>query len=219
MSSLRFHLVKEAFSHKPVCVAAPGKKTSDYYGVNVFNRDKMNKYLSKETFKIVTDAIDNGQPLNRDIASHVAAGMKMWAMELGATHYTHWFHPLTDGTAEKHDSFIEHAGKGNIAEEFEGKLLAQQEPDASSFPSGGIRNTFEARGYTAWDPSSPAFIIDDTLCIPTIFISYTGEALDYKTPLLRALASVNKAATETCNFFDTNVRRYNPTWVGNKNIS
>lgn len=207
MSSLRFHLVKEAFSHAPVCVEAPEKRTSDYFGMNVFNRDKMSKYLSKETFKIVTDAIDNGTPLNRDIASHVAAGMKMWAMEMGATHYTHWFHPLTDGTAEKHDSFIEHAGKGLVIEEFEGKLLAQQEPDASSFPSGGIRNTFEARGYTAWDPSSPAFIVDDTLCIPTIFISYTGEALDYKTPLLRALSAVDKAATETCQFFDPTVKK------------
>jgi len=207
MSSLRFHLVKEAFSHTPVCVAAPYKKTSDYYGVNVFNRDKMGKYLSKETFKIVTDTIDNGKPLGREIANHVAAGMKMWALEMGVTHYTHWFHPLTEGTAEKHDSFIEHSGNGKVAEEFEGKLLAQQEPDASSFPSGGIRNTFEARGYTAWDPSSPAFIVDDTLCIPTIFISYTGEALDYKTPLLKALSAVNKAATETCRFFDPKVNK------------
>jgi len=207
MSSLRFHLVKEAFSHAPVCAVAPSKKTSEYYGVNVFNRDKMSKYLSKETFKIVTDAIDNGKPLGREIANHVAAGMKMWALEMGVTHYTHWFHPLTDGTAEKHDSFIEHAGNGNVAEEFEGKLLAQQEPDASSFPSGGIRNTFEARGYTAWDPSSPAFIVDDTLCIPTIFISYTGEALDYKTPLLKALSAVNIAATETCRFFDPKVNK------------
>jgi glutamine synthetase len=207
MSTLRFHLVREAFSHEAVNVAAPAAKTSDYYGVNVFNREKMRKYLSKETYKVVVGAIDNGKPLDREIANHVAAGMKMWAMEVGATHYTHWFHPLTDGTAEKHDSFIEHAGKGAVTEELEGKLLAQQEPDASSFPSGGIRNTFEARGYTAWDPSSPAFIVDDTLCIPTVFISYTGEALDYKTPLLKALAAVNKAATETCQFFDPNVKR------------
>jgi glutamine synthetase len=207
MSSLRFHLVKEAFSHTPVCVTSPGKKTSEYYGMNVFNRDKMAKYLSKETFKILTEAIDNGTPLGREIANHVAAGMKMWALELGATHYTHWFHPLTDGTAEKHDSFIEHAGNGEVVEDFEGKLLAQQEPDASSFPSGGLRNTFEARGYTAWDPSSPAFIVDDTLCIPTIFISYTGEALDYKTPLLKALSAINSAATETCRFFDPTVNK------------
>ena len=207
MSSLRFHLVREAFGHKAVAVSAPMSKTSDYYGVNVFNRDKMRKYLSKDTYKVLSGAIDNGKSLDREIANHVAAGMKMWAMEMGATHYTHWFQPLTDGTAEKHDSFIEHSGKGTVAEEFDGKLLAQQEPDASSFPSGGIRNTFEARGYTAWDPSSPAFIVDDTLCIPTIFISYTGEALDYKTPLLRALTAVNKAATETCQFFDPNVKR------------
>jgi glutamine synthetase len=207
MSSLRFHLVREAFGHKAVSVSAPMSKTSDYYGVNVFNRDKMRKYLSKDTYKVLSGAIDNGKSLDREIANHVAAGMKMWAMEMGATHYTHWFQPLTDGTAEKHDSFIEHSGKGTVAEEFDGKLLAQQEPDASSFPSGGIRNTFEARGYTAWDPSSPAFIVDDTLCIPTIFISYTGEALDYKTPLLKALTAVNKAATETCQFFDPNVKR------------
>ncbi|HKL92773.1 MAG TPA: glutamine synthetase III [Bacteroidales bacterium] len=207
MSTLRFQLVKEAFSHTPVCVAPMDKRVSDYYGMNVFNRETMNKYLSKETFKIVTDAIDNGQPLGRDIASHVSAGMKMWALEMGATHYTHWFHPLTDGTAEKHDAFVEHDGKGGLIEEFEGKLLAQQEPDASSFPSGGIRNTFEARGYTAWDPSSPAFIVDDTLCIPTIFISYTGEALDYKTPLLKAIAAIDRAASETCRFFDPTVRK------------
>jgi glutamine synthetase len=207
MSTLRFHLVREAFSHTAVPVEVPASKTSDYYGMNVFNREKMRKFLSKETFKVVADAIDNGKPLDRQIANHVAAGMKMWAMEMGVTHYTHWFHPLTDGTAEKHDSFIEHAGKGQVEEEFDGKLLAQQEPDASSFPSGGLRNTFEARGYTAWDPSSPAFIVDDTLCIPTIFISYTGEALDYKTPLLKALAVVDKAATETCQFFDPNVKK------------
>jgi glutamine synthetase len=207
MSTLRFHLVKEAFAHRAVAVEAPKEKTSEYYGVNVFNREKMRKFLSKETYKIVVDAVDNGKSLDRQIASHVAAGMKMWAMEMGVTHYTHWFQPMTEGTAEKHDSFIEHAGKGAVIEEFEGKLLAQQEPDASSFPSGGIRNTFEARGYTAWDPSSPAFVVDDTLCIPTVFISYTGEALDYKTPLLKALSAVNKAATETCQFFDPNVKR------------
>lgn len=207
MSTLRFEEVKEAYSHRPVQVMSPGKKTSDYFGMNVFNRETMSKYLSKETYEIVTKAIDEGAPLSREIASHVAAGMKMWALDRGATHYTHWFHPLTDGTAEKHDSFIELAPIGKVVEEFEGKLLAQQEPDASSFPSGGIRNTFEARGYTAWDPSSPAFIVDDTLCIPTIFVSYTGEALDYKTPLLKALNAVDKAAVETCHFFDTSVRK------------
>ena len=207
MSTLRFHLVREAFSHTAVPVEAPAGKTSDYYGVNVFNRENMRKFLSKDTFKVVTDAIDNGKNLDRQIANHVAAGMKMWAMEMGVTHYTHWFHPLTDGTAEKHDSFIEHASKGKVEEEFDGKLLAQQEPDASSFPSGGLRNTFEARGYTAWDPSSPAFIVDDTLCIPTIFVAYTGEALDYKTPLLKALSIMNAAATETCQLFDPNVKK------------
>jgi len=207
MSTLRFHLIREAFSHTPVSVEVPKAKTSEYYGMYVFNREKMRNYLSRETFKVLTDAIDNGRPLDRQIANHVAAGMKMWAMEMGATHYTHWFHPLTDGTAEKHDSFIEHAGEGKVIEELEGKLLAQQEPDASSFPSGGLRNTFEARGYSAWDPSSPAFIVDDTLCIPTVFLSYTGEALDYKTPLLKALTAVDKAATETCQFFDPNIKK------------
>ena len=209
MSTLRFKVVEEAFKRKPVPATAPDKITSEYYGKYVFNREKMAQYLSKDTMKIVFDAIDEGQVLNRDIASHVAAGMKMWAMEMGATHYTHWFQPLTDGTAEKHDSFIEYVDKpgGAIIEEFAGKLLVQQESDASSFPNGGIRNTFEARGYTAWDPSSPAFIVDDTLCIPTVFISYTGEALDYKAPLLKALNAVDKAAVEVCRLFDPNVKK------------
>jgi glutamine synthetase len=207
MSSLRFEEIKESYSHRPLQVEEPLKKTSEYFGEKVFNRETMAKYLSKETYHIVTQAIDEGSPLSRDIASHVAAGMKMWAMEQGVTHYTHWFHPLTEGTAEKHDSFIEWSSMGKVLEEFEGKLLAQQEPDASSFPSGGIRNTFEARGYTAWDPSSPAFIVEDTLCIPTIFVSYTGEALDYKTPLLKALNAVDKAAVETCHFFDSSVKK------------
>jgi glutamine synthetase len=169
----------------------------------------MAKYLSKETLKTLTGVIEKGETLNRELANHVAAGMKMWALERGATHYTHWFQPLTEGTAEKHDSFIEYEGAPGspIIEEFSGKLLAQQEPDASSFPSGGIRNTFEARGYTAWDPSSPAFIVDDTLCIPTVFISYTGEALDYKTPLLKSLNAVDKAATEVCQYFDPTVKK------------
>ncbi|MBO7441998.1 MAG: glutamine synthetase III, partial [Paludibacteraceae bacterium] len=173
------------------------------------NREKMIKYLSKETYKTLTKAIDNGETLDRTIANGVAAGMKSWAMEMGATHYTHWFQPLTEGTAEKHDSFIEYAGMpgGPVIEEFSGKLLAQAEPDASSFPSGGIRSTFEARGYTAWDPSSPAFIVDDTLCIPTVFISYTGEQLDYKTPLLKALGAVDKAAVDVCHYFDTSVKK------------
>jgi len=209
MSTLRFKVVEEAFKRKPVPASVPDKITSEYYGKYVFNREQMTKYLSKDTMKTLCDAIDKNKTLNRDIASHVAAGMKMWAMEMGATHYTHWFQPLTDGTAEKHDSFIEYVNEpgGAIIEEFSGKLLVQQEPDASSFPSGGIRNTFEARGYTAWDPSSPAFIVGDTLCIPTVFISYTGEALDYKAPLLRALSSVDKAAVEVCQLFDENVKK------------
>lgn len=207
MSSLRFNAVDKAFCRKPVATEAPSKLTSDYYGKNVFNRAQMTKFLSKGTIKVLSDAIDNGMPLSRDIADHVAAGMKMWALEMGATHYTHWFQPLTEGTAEKHDSFIEYDDNGGVIEEFSGKLLVQQEPDASSFPSGGIRNTFEARGYTAWDPSSPAFIVDDTLCIPTIFISYTGETLDYKTPLLKALNAVDKAAVDVCRYFDSSVKK------------
>lgn len=209
MSKLRFKAVVEASKRLPVSVDVPKKQPSEYFGKYVFNRKQMAKYLSKETIKVVTDAIDEGLTLPREIAEHVAAGMKMWAMEMGASHYTHWFQPLTDGTAEKHDSFIDYvdAPGGDIIEKFSGKLLAQQEPDASSFPSGGIRNTFEARGYTAWDPSSPAFIVDDTLCIPTVFISYTGEALDYKTPLLKALSAVDKAAVDVCRLFDENVNK------------
>ena len=209
MSNLRFKVVSEAFKKKALAVTSPGGMTSEYYGKYVFNREKMIKYLSKETYKTLTKAIDNGETLDRTIANGVAAGMKSWAMEMGATHYTHWFQPLTEGTAEKHDSFIEYAGMpgGPVIEEFSGKLLAQAEPDASSFPSGGIRSTFEARGYTAWDPSSPAFIVDDTLCIPTVFISYTGEQLDYKTPLLKALGAVDKAAVDVCHYFDTSVKK------------
>ena len=209
MSTLRFKAVEEASKRAPVEVTSPGQLPSEYYGKYVFNRTQMSKYLSKETMKIVLEAIDQGITLHREIADHVAAGMKMWAIEMGATHYTHWFQPLTEGTAEKHDSFIDYVNgpAGAIIERFSGKLLAQQEPDASSFPSGGIRNTFEARGYTAWDPSSPAFIIDDTLCIPTVFISYTGEALDYKTPLLKALSAVDKAATAVCQLFYPEVKK------------
>jgi glutamine synthetase len=209
MSNLRFKAVEEAFKKKAVAVSAPDSLTSEYYGKYVFNKEQMTKYLSKETLSVLTNVIEKGETLDRELANHVAAGMRMWAMELGATHYTHWFQPLTEGTAEKHDSFIEYSGAPGslVIEEFSGKLLAQQEPDASSFPSGGIRNTFEARGYTAWDPSSPAFVIDDTLCIPTVFISYTGEALDYKTPLLKSLSAVDKAATEVCRYFDSNVKK------------
>jgi len=207
MTKLRFKAVALASERKPIDVKKPKGKTSEYYGEKVFNRKAMTKYLSKETFDALHNAIDRGEPVNRNLAEHVAAGMRMWALENGATHYTHWFHPLTDGTAEKHDAFVEHDGMGGMIEEFEGKLLAQQEPDASSFPSGGLRNTFEARGYSAWDPSSPAFIVGDTLCIPTIFISYTGEALDYKTPLLKALYAVNRAATDVVQFFNKDVTR------------
>ncbi|MCL1942857.1 MAG: glutamine synthetase III [Candidatus Azobacteroides sp.] len=207
MSHLRFKAVEEASKRKAVEVTAPADKTSDYFGKYVFDRNTMRKYLSKETLKLVLNAIDKGEPLDRQVANHVAAGMRMWAMEMGVTHYTHWFHPLTDGTAEKHDAFVDFDGSGGMIEEFSGKLLAQQEPDASSFPSGGIRNTFEARGYTAWDASSPAFIIDGTLCIPTVFISYTGEALDYKTPLLKSIGAVDKAAVDVCHYFDRNVKK------------
>lgn len=209
MSTLRFKAVEEASKRVPVEISVPDQLPSEYFGRNVFNRTQMSKYLSKETMNTVLDAIDQGITLQREIADHVAAGMKMWAIEMGATHYTHWFQPLTEGTAEKHDSFVDYVNGpgGNIIERFSGKLLAQQEPDASSFPSGGIRNTFEARGYTAWDPSSPAFIIEDTLCIPTVFISYTGEALDYKTPLLKSLSAIDKAAVEVCKLFDPNVKK------------
>jgi len=210
MSSLRFKAVEEAFKKKALEVTAPSKFTSDYYGKYVFNRATMAKYLSKDTLKLLKNVIDKGATLNLDIANDVAAGMRMWAMELGATHYTHWFQPLTDSTAEKHDSFIDYVSGAPgevIIEDFSGKLLAQQEPDASSFPSGGIRSTYEARGYTAWDPSSPAFVVDDTLVIPTIFISYTGESLDLKAPLLKALSAVDKAATAVCQMFDPSVKK------------
>ena len=206
MSSLRFKVVEEAFDRKAVAVNIPKERPEDYYGCRVFNRGAMYKYLPSDTFAALANAIDNKQPLSRELADSIAAGMKRWAIDNGARHYSHWFHPLTDGTAEKHDAFIEHDGKGGVVEEFTGKLLVQQEPDASSFPNGGIRNTFEARGYSAWDISSPAFILDETLCIPTIFISYTGESLDYKTPLLRSLNAIDKAATSVARFFDPEVQ-------------
>ncbi len=207
MANLRFQVVEEAFKKKPLDVISPTERPSEYFGKYVFTRDKMYKYLSRDVYMKLIDVIDNGTRLDRSIADAVARGMRQWAEENGVTHYTHWFQPLTEGTAEKHDAFIEHDGKGGMIEEFTGKLLVQQEPDASSFPSGGIRNTFEARGYSAWDPTSPVFIIDDTLCIPTIFISYTGEALDYKAPLLRALRAVNVAATDVCHYFYPDVKK------------
>ncbi len=207
MSKLRFRVVESAFKKRAAEVATPAERPSEYFGKNVFNREKMFKYLPEKAYARLVDSIDNGTPLDRETADAVAAGMKKWAIEMGATHYTHWFHPLTEGTAEKHDAFVEHDGKGGMVEEFSGKLLIQQEPDASSFPNGGIRNTFEARGYSAWDPSSPAFIVGDTLCIPTIFIAYTGESLDYKAPLLKALEAVNKAAVDVCHYFNPDVKK------------
>ncbi|MCA1758263.1 MAG: glutamine synthetase III, partial [Bacteroidales bacterium] len=205
MAQFRLKALEEVLNREPKDFVREDNLVSDYYGKLVFDQPKMKKYLSKEAFTAVMDAIDNGTTIDRKMANQVAQGMKSWALENGATHYTHWFQPLTDSTAEKHDAFIDHSEKGGVVEGFSGTLLAQQEPDASSFPSGGIRQTFEARGYTAWDPSSPAFISETTLTIPTVFISYTGEALDYKTPLLRALHSIDKAATAVCQYFDKNV--------------
>lgn len=209
MSHLRFKEVELAFNREPVSVNIPKEAPSEYYGKHVFNRQAMFKYLPKDTYDALIDAIDNKKPLDLTVADSVATGLQKWAIERGCTHYTHWFHPLNEGTAEKHDSFIEHDGKHGVIEKFSGKLLIQQEPDASSFPNGGIRNTFEARGYSAWDISSPAFIHDNTLCIPTIFIAYSGESLDYKTPLLRALNSIDKAATAVAQYFDKNVKHVN----------
>ena len=207
MSKLRFKVVEEAFHKKPVDVPSPNVRPSDYFAKYVFNREKMFKYLSSTVYNKLVDVIDNGAALDRSIAADVANGMKKWAIEMGVTHYTHWFQPLTEGTAEKHDAFVEHDGKGGMIEEFSGKLLVQQESDGSSFPNGGIRNTFEARGYSAWDPSSPVFIVDDTLFIPTIFFAYTGESLDYKAPLLRSIQAVNKAALDVMQYFDKSVKK------------
>ncbi|MBR1502547.1 MAG: glutamine synthetase III, partial [Prevotella sp.] len=206
-NQLRFQVVEEAFKKKALEVPTPSERPSAYFGKYVFNREKMYRYLPAEVYAKLIDVIDNGASLDRSIADAVAEGMKRWAQDMGATHYTHWFQPLTEGTAEKHDAFVEHDGKGGMMETFSGKLLVQQEPDASSFPNGGIRNTFEARGYSAWDPTSPVFIIDDTLCIPTIFIAYTGEALDYKAPLLRSIRAVTKAAQDVCGYFYDDVHK------------
>lgn len=211
MAIIRFTALQEAYSNKPKPVTPPSKLTSDYFGENVFDNKKMEKYLSKEAFQHVMEAIEQGTKIDRKVADQVATGMKAWAMEKGATHYTHWFQPLTEGTAEKHDAFLEYDNHGGVIETFSGQLLAQQEPDASSFPSGGIRNTFEARGYTAWDPTSPAFIIGRTLSIPTIFVSYTGEALDHKTPLLKALNLIDRAAVDVCQYFDKYVSKVSAT--------
>ena len=207
MANLRFIVVEKAFEKKALEVKTPAERPSEYFGKYVFNREKMFKYLPLDVYVKLRDVIDNGAFLDLEVADKVAAGIKQWALEMGATHCTHWFQPLTEGTAEKHDAFLEHDFKGGMIEDFSGKELVQQEPDASSFPSGGIRCTFEARGYSAWDPASPVFIIGDTLMIPTIFISYTGEALDYKAPLKKALSAVNKAATEVCHYFDPSVKK------------
>ena len=211
MPTVRFLALEETIGRKPQHFEAPATRVSEYFGSRVFNRKAMREYMTSEAYNAVADAMDNGTKINRNIADQVAAGMKAWALNLGATHYTHWFQPLTGATAEKHDSFFEPTGNGEAIEKFSGGMLVQQEPDASSFPNGGIRNTFEARGYTAWDPTSPAFVFGSTLCIPTVFVSYTGEALDYKTPLLRALQAVDAAATDVCKYFDKNVSKVNAT--------
>lgn len=207
MAELRFKALQEVFSRQPREVLFPSNKISDYFGIRVFDQQKMQKYLSKEAYESIKKAIHQGAAIERKLADQVAAGMRDWAISMGVTHYTHWFHPLTDGTAEKHDGFIEFGDYGGLIENFSGELLVQQEPDASSFPSGGLRNTFEARGYTAWDISSPAFLIGTTLCIPTVFVSYTGEALDYKTPLLKALSLIDRAAVDVCQYFDRNIKK------------
>ncbi|GAL79461.1 glutamine synthetase type III GlnN [Algibacter lectus] len=206
MSTLRFHAVKESLAYKPVYIEEKERR-SDLFGKNVFNENTMRQYLTKDAFNGVMNAISHGKKIDRSIADQVSSSMKDWALSKGVTHYTHWFQPLTGATAEKHDAFFETIGGGMAIEKFGGDQLVQQEPDASSFPNGGIRNTFEARGYTAWDPTSPAFIYQTTLCIPTIFVAYTGEALDFKTPLLRALNAVDTAATAVCRYFDKNVKK------------
>ena len=217
MSTIRFRALELAQQREPRVTAsnANSGKISELFGKHVFSMATMQKYLSKDPYNSVMSAIDTGQQIDRKVADAVASSMKAWAQEFGATHYTHWFQPLTGSTAEKHDSFFEISGDGRAIENFSGSALVQQEPDASSFPNGGIRNTFEARGYTAWDPSSPAFIMESgnsrTLCIPTIFVSYTGETLDYKAPLLKALHVLDKAAVDVCQYFDKNVTRVSPT--------
>ncbi len=211
MATIRFKAIEEVLKRKPVEVKLPSVKTSEYFGENVFDKYKMQEYLSQEAYQNVIESINQGTRIDRKIANQVAIGMKAWAVDRGATHYTHWFHPLNGSTAEKHDAFFEPADGGGVIENFQGDMLVQQEPDASSFPSGGIRNTFEARGYTAWDPSSPAFVYGNTLCIPTIFVAYTGEALDYKTPLIKSLNFLDKAAVDVCQYFDKDVEKVNVT--------
>ena len=208
MSNIRFQALQTVLTRTIPEFKAPSAKASEYYGINVFDKKKMREFLSKEAYESIISSIDHGEPVQRDMADQVASAMKAWALGKGASHYTHWFQPLTGTTAEKHDAFFEPTLDGAI-EKFSGDALAQQEPDASSFPNGGIRNTFEARGYTAWDPSSPAFIMGRTLCIPTVFVSYTGEALDYKVPLLKALNALDKAAVDVCQYFDKSVEKVN----------
>lgn len=208
---LRFNALKELGQRKVERFYREEGKITDYFAINVFDREKMRTYLTAEAFEAVAADIDEGKKIDRKVADQIASGMKVWAMERGATHYTHWFHPLNDATAEKHDAFFEPTKDGAFIENFRGELLVQQEPDASSFPNGGLRNTFEARGYTAWDPSSPVFILDGTLCIPTVFVSYTGEALDFKTPLLKSQQAIDKAAVEVCQYFDKDITKVYPT--------
>lgn len=210
MANFRFLALEKTLDRQPKCVNKPGEKVSDYYGSLTFNRSVMKEYLTKEAFEGVAQAMDNSVRIDRKITDQVASAMKAWALNKGVTHYTHWFHPLTGTSAEKHDAFISPIEKGKAIEEFQGNSLIQQEPDASSFPSGGIRSTFEARGYTAWDPTSPAFIIGNTLCIPTIFVSYTGDSLDYKTPLLKSMRALDKAAVEVCKYFDKKITKVYP---------
>ncbi len=207
MGNIRTRALQEFSNRKAERFFQDERPISEYFGINVFDMPKMQRYLSAEAYSAIVNAIENDEKLNRNIADQIAAGMKSWAVKMGATHYTHWFHPLNDATAEKHESFVDPLAGGGVFENFKGSALIQQEPDASSFPNGGLRNTFEARGYTAWDPSSPAFIIDQTLCIPTVFIAYTGESLDLKAPHLKSIAALDKAATAVCKLFDKNVSR------------
>ena len=207
MAEFRINAVRECESHRPVAPEIESRRYSEIFGKNVFNEDAMRQYLSKDAFKAVMAAIESGARINRENAKQVASGMKQWAIDHGATHYSHWFQPLSGASAEKHDAFFEPIAGGRAMERFDGAQLIQQEPDASSFPNGGLRNTFEARGYTAWDPTSPAFVVGTTLCIPTVFVAYTGEALDNKTPLLRSISAVDVAATAVCQYFDKNVTK------------
>ena len=211
MSNFRFQALQSVLNRSIPEVKHPSNKISDYFNSNVFDKAKMKEYLSKDAYLVIANSIEKNEPIPRDMAEQVASAMKAWAISKGGTHYTHWFQPLTGTTAEKHDAFFEPTADGKAIETFSGDALAQQEPDASSFPSGGLRNTFEARGYTAWDPSSPAFIMGRTLCIPTVFVSYTGEALDYKVPLLKALTALDKAAVDVCHYFDKSIEKVNAT--------